>query len=245
VLGAGVAPYGGTKGLLSPNPMAAGIPTDGDPILLDISASITTMNSARQLARSGRRFAGPWALDAQGQPTDDPANVVSGGGSLLPVGGLDHGHKGYSMALLVEALTQGLAGSGRADAPSGLVIGTFLQVIDPAAFGGTAAFTRQTSWLAHACKANPPRPGVERVRLPGEQAALRYRDAMRQGVPLAASVADALLPYATRFGMRWPQPLWTFTEIRDEPQVPLHPPRPARQRDRRPHRRGAGLAHMH
>ncbi|MEK9721404.1 MAG: Ldh family oxidoreductase, partial [Quisquiliibacterium sp.] len=89
-----VAPFGGTRGVLAPNPIAAGIPTDGDPILLDISASITTNNNARQLVRDGRRFPAPWALDAQGNPTDDPAIAVSGGGTLLPIGGLDHGHKG-------------------------------------------------------------------------------------------------------------------------------------------------------
>ena len=32
-----VAPYGGTKPLLTPNPMAAGFPTSADPILIDVS----------------------------------------------------------------------------------------------------------------------------------------------------------------------------------------------------------------
>ena len=35
-----VAPHGGTKPLYTPNPIAVGIPTKGDPILIDISASI-------------------------------------------------------------------------------------------------------------------------------------------------------------------------------------------------------------
>src|SRR5262249_20292867 len=37
-----VAPFGGRKAVLTPDPIAIGIPTDGDPILIDISASITT-----------------------------------------------------------------------------------------------------------------------------------------------------------------------------------------------------------
>ncbi|MDO8248488.1 MAG: Ldh family oxidoreductase, partial [Rhodoferax sp.] len=42
----GVAPFGGSAPLFTPNPIAAGIPTQGDPVLLDISSSITTLNSA-------------------------------------------------------------------------------------------------------------------------------------------------------------------------------------------------------
>ena len=47
---AGVAPYGSSQAVMTPNPIAAGLPTEGDPILLDISASITT----RSLRRCGR-----------------------------------------------------------------------------------------------------------------------------------------------------------------------------------------------
>ena len=202
---AGVAPFGGTQAVFTPNPIAAGIPTPGNPILLDISSSITTLNSARQLATRGERFPANWAMDAQGQPSNDPAVVISGGGTLLPVGGFDHGHKGYGMALLAEALTQGLPGYGRADAPVGTTIGIYLQVIDPKAFAGLDAFTRQTGWLVDACHNNPPRPGGPRVRLPGEQAAARQQQAVEEGVPLAASVVQALQPLVEAAGLSWPQ----------------------------------------
>jgi LDH2 family malate/lactate/ureidoglycolate dehydrogenase len=204
---AGVAPFGGTQALFTPNPIAAGIPTPGAPILLDISSSITTLNSARQLAARGERFPANWAMDAQGRPSDDPAVVISGGGTLLPVGGFDHGHKGYGMALLAEALTQGLPGHGRADAPVGTTIGIFLQVIDPNAFAGLDAFTRQTGWLADACHANAPLPGGPPVRLPGEQAMARQRQAQAQGVPLADSVVQALRPLVEAAGLEWPPAL--------------------------------------
>ena len=202
---AGVAPFGGTQAVFTPNPIAAGIPTPGNPILLDISSSITTLNSARQLAARGERFPANWAMDAQGQPSNDPSVVISGGGTLLPVGGFDHGHKGYGMALLAEALTQGLPGYGRADAPVGTTIGIFLQVIDPKAFAGLDAFTRQTGWLVDACRNNPPRPGGPRVRLPGEQAAARQQQAVEEGVPLAANVVQALRPLVEAAGLGWPQ----------------------------------------
>ncbi len=203
----GVAPFGGTEPLFSPNPIAAGIPTHGDPILLDVSSSITTLNSARQLVARGERFPAKWAMDADGQPSDDPNAVVSGGGSLLPVGGFDHGHKGYGMALLVEALTQGLSGQGRADQPKGTPVNIFLQVTDPSAFAGLDAFTRQTQWLVDACHANKPLPSRAPVRLPGEYALVRHRQTVVDGVPVAAGVMDALRPAALAAGLVVPQPL--------------------------------------
>ena len=199
----GVAPYGGTRALYTPNPLAAGLPTDGDPIVLDISASITTLNYARQLERQGGRFPRPWALDAQGQPTDDPAELARGG-TLLPTGGLDHGHKGYSMALLVETLTQGLSGVSRADAPTGTYTSVFIQVLDPDAFGGRDAYLRQTSWLAQACRDNPPRLAGEPVRVPGDRAAAHRRVALREGVPLSQAIVDQLLTESEPLGVPLP-----------------------------------------
>jgi len=145
-----------------------------------------------------------WAIDAAGEPTDDP-KVLSAGGSILPAGGLDHGHKGYTWALLVEALTQGLAGFGRADGPKGWGACVFVQVIDPNAFAGLDAFTRQTGWLADACLSSAPRPGVERVRIPGAQALARKRAAAAAGVTLHPGILDALRPSAEKFGVAVPQ----------------------------------------
>ena len=51
--GAQVAPYGGRVGVYTPDPVAHGISTDGDPILIDISASITTVNYGPAAHRRG------------------------------------------------------------------------------------------------------------------------------------------------------------------------------------------------
>ncbi len=148
-----------------------------------------------------------WAIDTQGIPTDDPQVVMSGGGTLLPVGGLDHGHKGYSMALLVDALTQALPGYGRMDEPGGILMGVYLQVIDPNAFAGLGAYKRQTSWLVDQCRANPPQPGVDRVRVPGDQAMLKKREALQTGVPVPSSVFKALAGVAEKSGINLPAAL--------------------------------------
>lgn len=204
---AGVAPFGGRRALFTPNPLSAGIPTRDDPVLLDISCSITTIKRSTQLAEAGRKYPGKWALDAEGHPSNDPQVLMSGGGSLMPVGGLDHGHKGYAMALLVEAITQGLCGVGRKDNLSGIAMNTFLQVIDPAAFGGSASFLDETTWLTEACHATPPRPGIAAVRVPGDRARSRMNEALQSGVELDPAIVKALAPYAEAIGGEFPPPL--------------------------------------
>jgi LDH2 family malate/lactate/ureidoglycolate dehydrogenase len=198
----GVAPHGGKRSLYTPDPLAAAWPTDGDPVVLDISMSIATNGLSKRLHAEGGRFPGPWAVDGEGRPTDDPAALFGANpGALLPLGGVDHGHKGYALGLLVEALTGGLAGHGRADPPEGWSANVFIQVLDPALFGTRDDFLRQTSWLADACRANPPRPGFEKVRLPGETGLRRRKEQLAAGVELYPGILAALAPWAKKFGV--------------------------------------------
>jgi LDH2 family malate/lactate/ureidoglycolate dehydrogenase len=200
-----VAPYGGRRDVFTPNPLAAAWPTDGDPVMLDVSMSITTYGLTHRLHNEAKRFPAAWALDANGEPTDDPAALfATPPGTLLPIGGLDHGHKGYALALLVEALTGGLAGHGRADPKEGWGATVLVQVFDPKCFGGAAEFRRETGHLAAACRATPPRPGVERVRLPGESGLRQRAEQLARGVALHDGVLPALEPWAAKLGVPLP-----------------------------------------
>ena len=196
---ASVAPFGGTRPFITPNPIAAGIPTGGQPILMDVSASTTTNGLTGRLRAEGRRLDHPWIIDAEGTPTTDPEALFSSPpGTILPLGGLDSGHKGFALGLLVEALTAALGGFGRADPGEGWGAAVYLQVIDPEAFGGLDAFLRQTGFLAQSATANPPRRGQPPVRLPGARG-LALRDHMRaNGVELYPGIIEALRIWALK-----------------------------------------------
>ncbi|HWA08575.1 MAG TPA: Ldh family oxidoreductase [Opitutaceae bacterium] len=199
---ASVAPHGGRRGVFTPNPIAAAWPTGGDPVMLDVSTSITTNGLVNRLRGEGRRLPGAWLVDGDGRPTDDPTVMAANPpGALLPMGGLDHGHKGYAFGLLVEALTGALAGHGRADPKEGWSANVCVQVFDPALFGGREDFIRQTAAVAAACRATPPRAGFERVRLPGESGLRRREDQLARGVELYPSIAPALAPWAAKLGV--------------------------------------------
>jgi LDH2 family malate/lactate/ureidoglycolate dehydrogenase len=205
---ASVAPFGGRGAVFTPDPIAVGIPTEAEPILIDISASITTNGLTNRLRREGRRYPGPWAQDAAGRASDDPNVLFSDPpGTLLPTGGQDHGQKGYGLALTIEALTQGLSGFGRSDPPRGWSAGVFVQVFDPEAFAGLPHLRREMAWIAETCRNTPPLPGVDAVRLPGERGLAHKRAALARGVPLYPTIMAALTPWAERHGVALPKPV--------------------------------------
>jgi L-lactate dehydrogenase len=192
-----VAPYGGKIPVMTPNPIAAGIPRDPDPILIDVSMSTTAAGVVARHKALGKNLPGAWVLDANGNPTDDP-NAFANGGSILPIGGVDNGYKGFGLALLVEALTQSLTGFGRADEPKDWGAGVCVLAFAPAKLAGDKAFRRQSNWLAEACLAqesiDPSRP----IRLPGQLALERKREALRNGLTLPDIVLDGLRSLAER-----------------------------------------------
>jgi LDH2 family malate/lactate/ureidoglycolate dehydrogenase len=179
-----VAPYGGTEALFTPNPYAVGYPGPEHPVLIDMCASITTTSMTREKFAAGEQFEFPWLLDAQGLPTRDPAVLenASPRGSLQLLGGQEYGHKGFGMALMVEALSQGLSGHGRKDAPKRWGGNVFLQLINPEFFAGADAFVEQTDYLAKKSRENRPIKLDKPVRVPGDHAELSLRRAMNEGI---------------------------------------------------------------
>lgn len=200
-----VAPHGGRRGVFTPNPLAAGWPTANAPVMLDVSMSITANGPVKRRQAEQRPLDGKWLVDADGNLTDDPAALFAQPpGALLPIGGVDHGHKGFALGLLIEALTGGLAGHGRADPAEGWTGTVFVQVLDPALFAGTESFLRETTHVAEACRATPPRRGVEAVRLPGERGLARRTRQLAEGVELYPGVLPSLAPWASRFELPLP-----------------------------------------
>ncbi len=205
---ASVAPHGGTRALYTPNPLAAGFPSRGNPILMDISMSTTTNGLTMRSNKEGRELPGPWVKDADGNPTRDPSVLFTDPpGTIYPLGGADLGHKGFALGFLVEALTSALGGYGRADEPSNWGSSVMLQLIDPQAFGGRTAFERETAWFAEAARNNPVPPGADAPRMPGERALQRRETQLSEGVDLYDGILQGVRPWAEKLRVAMPVPL--------------------------------------
>ncbi|AJY50788.1 Ldh family oxidoreductase [Halomonas sp. KO116] len=188
-----VAPYGGVSPVYTPNPIAMGIPSRVQPIMMDVSMSTVTNGSVGKAHAEQTKMAHPVILTNTGLASDDPADFFSDPqGSILPLGGQEFGHKGFAMGLMVEALTSALGGFGRKDAPTGWGASVTVMVINPTLFSGQSAFLDETDHLIEACLSSKPVNPQYPVRMPG-QAGLSRRDKyLEQGIPLPNDVVTEL-----------------------------------------------------
>ena len=210
-----VAPYGGTKAIYTPNPIAFGIPAKDQPILIDISASITTNGMSARLAQKNETFSENCLLTSDGTPTSDPKAMTptafgktgEPSGTILPIGGVFHGHKGFGLGLAIEALTQGLSGLGRADKIDQWGSGVFIQVINTESFAGKTTFEEITNYLAEECRKSPAAPWSKGVRIPGDRARTIRKEALNHGLELSPGIIKNLSPWATKYSIKEPSQL--------------------------------------
>jgi len=203
-----VSPQGARDPLFSANPLAFAAPAGDYPLLFDISMSVTAGGYVSRAKREGRKLPQQCLKDSEGRLSDDPAAFIDGG-SILPVGGAEHGYKGAALSAMLEVLSMALGGYGRGDAESARddeANSVFLQIIDPAAFGARADFLRQTLALCNLWE-GVRSYGDAPVRVPGQRAWAARAQQLRDGVELYPSIVQDLQPWAEKLQVALPIPL--------------------------------------
>ena len=204
-----VCAHGGTNPVFSANPLAFVAPGDDYPILFDISMCITAGGYVSRALREGERLPGKYLKDRNGEVTDDPSVFFADPrGSIMPIGGVSHGYKGYALTLMTEILSMALGGYGRADdsaATDGEANSVFIQMFDPAAFGSLQDFKRQAAEIKNMCENSQVRPGDDPVRVPGQRAWRRRQDQLENGVELYPTIMQDLMPWAEKLGVNMPR----------------------------------------
>jgi LDH2 family malate/lactate/ureidoglycolate dehydrogenase len=170
-----IAPTGASERILGQNPICYAIPADAHPpILIDIGMA-ASVAKIRIAMNEGRKIPVGWALDNSGQPTTDPREAMSG--LLLPIGE----HKGYGLALVMDALV-GLGGAPTArDAGAHGAVGHFMWALDPRLFGSPDEFRARVDRLLEQVRGACPLPGRGPSSYPGEEGSRRKAIALARG----------------------------------------------------------------
>ena len=102
-----IAPTGGSRAVLGTNPLSIAFPCNGElpSIVLDMATSMAARGKIRLAAKNGESIPLGWALDVNGNPTDDPVEALKG--SLIPIGD----YKGYGLSLAIDVLAGLLTGA--------------------------------------------------------------------------------------------------------------------------------------
>ncbi|MFD1840575.1 Ldh family oxidoreductase [Paracidovorax cattleyae] len=177
-----VAPPGGIARMLGTNPLSFGFPIDGEPLVIDLGTAAFMSTELALRERTGEPLPAGVAIDSEGRPTTDPH--VARAGALLPFGG----HKGFALALAVQALGV-FAGSGfNADKDYGYL----LLAMKPDLLLPLETFRNQLREEIERIRATPRQPGVDAIRIPSERAVELRRRHQASGIALDRTVFDAL-----------------------------------------------------
>ncbi|MBA4852631.1 Ldh family oxidoreductase [Emticicia sp. BO119] len=199
-----VAPFGGLTPTYSPDPLAVGIPTDTDPIMIDVSMSATSNGLVARSHRHEEKLPHNWLLDNQGNISNNPSVFFdTPPGSILPLGGLDSGYKGFGLGLMVEALTSALGGHGRSDIPTLWGASVYLQVISPLGFSGEEAFKRETEYLKNQCLNSEPVNPEKPVRMPGARGLELKQKQLIKGLDLLPETEESLRQLGKKYGLNF------------------------------------------
>jgi amino acid adenylation domain-containing protein len=200
-----LAPIGGLVPTFGNNPLAVGIPAARHhPVLLDIAMSVAPRGKIGLRVAQGKPLPPGWILDRFGRPSTNLADLAAGLG--VPIAG----HKGYGLALVMEALAGALSGAGfcldhrreperkRAKPPD---FGHFFLVFDPSILMPPAEFTSRVDRMIEQAKTGERVANTEEIFIPGE-AELRARERnLRNGIPLRHSALAVLRTYAREAGL--------------------------------------------
>ena len=189
-----MAPFGGSQAMLGTNPFSVAVPAGKQaPIVLDMATSLVARGKLR-LPKEKVKDPIDWALDKDGNPTDDPATALKG--TLLPVGG----PKGYGMAVLVDIMAGLLTGA--AFGPNiGSLFGDFtkpqntgnvLMAIDVEKFMPRTEFESRMDEYILNIKNSKPAKGFKEIFLPGEIEHNKTLERRQNGIPLSPQVQAQL-----------------------------------------------------
>ena len=172
-----VAHFGSYQPIYGTNPLALGLPTLEDPIVLDMATSALPLFKLVAASMLGQPLPAGVAMDAAGQDTTDPRAALRGA-----LRSMDQSPKGSGLGLLVEAFTGPLVGAAFANlGDPDHNWGNLILAIDPELMVGREEFQRQMTALREAIKSCSRLPGVQEIFLPGEQSERRAAAAMQSG----------------------------------------------------------------
>jgi (2R)-3-sulfolactate dehydrogenase (NADP+) len=163
-----VAAPGGKTRVIGTNPIAFSVPDGQGGIAMQFDQSTTTvaLGKITMAKAAGTQIPEGWAVDADGNPTTDPAAAIAG--SLISMGG----YKGWGFGLMAEILAAGMTGGVLSKdvkplkSPEGAPhdLGQYYIIIDPSA---SPDFGARLSALADAANADPE------ARMPGQNKSIQ------------------------------------------------------------------------
>ena len=197
-----VAPFGGRLGRLGTNPISMSFPySDEAQIVMDFATSMAAEGKVRVSRARGELLPDEWLLSPEGKPSREP-NDLYNGGAILPMGGVQGGHKGYGLSFMI-ALLGGMTAELACDdlGQSSFRNGSSLIVINLPQLAPIEEVREQVEDWVQYVKDTPPMQGHKGVLYPGEIEANVRRKRSAEGVPVEDSTWDEIAALMKEYGL--------------------------------------------
>ncbi|KAL2868115.1 Ldh family oxidoreductase [Aspergillus lucknowensis] len=186
--------WGGMSKLMGVSPIACGAPAgDERPFILDMAPSVAARGKIYKALRRGEKIPTDWALDGEGNVTDDPAKALEG--VMLPMGG----PKGSALAVMMDVFSGVFSGSafagnvtGPYDPSKPADVGHFLIAIKPDLFVSLEDFKARMDYLYQRVVGSDKMAGVDRIYYPGEIEQITREKRLVEGIPFTESEIESL-----------------------------------------------------
>ncbi len=200
---------GGLDRVFGTNPIAMAAPVAGDhAFLLDIATTTVAGGKLEIALRQGHAIPRGWAVDADGNDSDDPS-ILRKGGALLPLGSYmeTSAHKGYGLGLMVDILSGVLPGMGSAlfSDRQTLVQGQWFAAWRIDAFRDLSEFKADMKRMVDHIRATRPGPGRDAVLIPGDPEAAKRAVNSQIGIPLDAESVAQLTALGEELAVEFPK----------------------------------------
>jgi LDH2 family malate/lactate/ureidoglycolate dehydrogenase len=187
-----MAPWGGTEKIVGINPLSIAMPaTKHSPFVLDFAFGATAHGKIRVYQQKGSALPEGWAFNADGQPTTDATQALSG--LIQPIGQ----HKGVGLGMAIGMLASLLSGAAYGtelgnmiEGPRPCLDGHFFAAIDIAFFQDVESFKERVDTVIDEVHQSQPRAGISRLFVPGEIEAEFESAYERDGILLARTTVD-------------------------------------------------------
>jgi LDH2 family malate/lactate/ureidoglycolate dehydrogenase len=149
-----------------------------------MAPSLVARGKLRNALRRGEKNSLDWALDAEGKPSDDPAEALKG--FMQPMGG----PKRSALAIMMDVFSGVLSGSafaghvtGQAEPSKVADVGHFIVTLKADLCMDMDAFHERMQCLYDRVVKSEPAAGVQRIYFPGEIERLLKEEREEKGIP--------------------------------------------------------------
>jgi uncharacterized oxidoreductase len=196
-----VAPFNGRAARVGTNPISIGIPRrDAPPVIVDFATSRLAVGKVRVAYNKGVDVPPGTLIDADGEPTNNPAALFEDPkGALRSFGE----HKGWALAFACEALAGALTGGGTQKGPklrNAIVNCLFSIVVSPEALGTAPAYLAELEDFVRWAQ-QPPEGQEPTVLLPGDPERATRAERLTRGIPVDLTTWNQLIDAGESVGL--------------------------------------------